>query len=159
MNRTRGLTLSLGLAALTMVGLACGAGETQDPADAGPASDSPQAQGQPRPSGSAGEITSPIILGGAPLVSLTYEGAVYYQAPLGKEAANLNEDDLDLVGATTESNKLAPGGGESLKIYKLKDGEERYVYTVEPGRSFQNEDGNTITIEAEWIRWTAANSN
>ena len=45
---------------------------------------------------------------------------------------------------------------ESLNIYKLKDGEEGYVYTLEPGQSYRNEDGSTITGEAEWMRWAAA---
>jgi hypothetical protein len=103
------------------------------------------------------EDASPVVTGGgAPRASLTYEGLAYYQDPLRTdEAAGINKDDLELVGATTESNILAPGGGESLNIYKLKDGEEGYLYTLEPGRSFENEDGTTITIEAEWIRWTS----
>ena len=97
---------------------------------------------------------------GAPRANLTYEGAVYNQTPLGTDdAANLNESDLELVGTTTESNILFPGGGESLNIHRLKGGEEGYVYTLEPGRSYRNEDGNAITIEAEWIRWTAADSD
>ena len=56
------------------------------------------------PDGRPGADTSPIIPGGAPLASLTYEGAVYYLTPLSTdEAANLNEDDLELVGSTVES--------------------------------------------------------
>ena len=164
MNRIKGLALGLGLAALMVVGLACGAGETQDPAEAGPASGSPQAQGQPRPSGSAGEITSPVISGSplAPLVSLTYEGAVYYQT--GTRLVNLDEDDFELVGATPESNLIAPGSGESLKIYVMK-GEAGNVYTLSSGRSVQIEDcvgaleaaQCTITMKAledYWLRWT-----
>ena len=113
-------------------------------------------QGPTSPAGDAG----PPIPHGTPRLNLTYEGVVYYAEALSDDdAANLDENDLELVGATTESNKLSPGGGESLKMYRLKDWEEGYVYTVEPGRSFQNEDGNTITIEAEWIRWAAADPN
>ena len=56
---------------------------------------------------------SPIIPGGAPRVNLTYEGAVYYQNPLSaNEAANLNENDLEFMGTTTESNLLFPAGSE-----------------------------------------------
>ena len=50
MKGIKGVALSFGVATLTIVALACGAGEKQDPAEAGPASDSPQAQGQPGPS-------------------------------------------------------------------------------------------------------------
>ena len=105
--------------------------------------------------------TPPVILGGTPLAGLTYEGAVYYQSPLGTdEAAEFNEDDLELVGSTSESNTLPPGGGESLEIYRLKGGEKNHVYTLAlPGQSFQPEDGTTITWEAEWVRWVAPNKS
>ena len=169
MNRIGSLTLIIGLAVLIVVGLACGAEKKQDPANAGPASDAQQAQGHPGPSGSPAENTSTLVPAGAPLVSLTYEGTVYYQDPLSTDAAaNLKEDDLELVGVTTESNLLAPGGGESLDIYRLKNDENGYVYTLEPEheQSVQDEgeDGHTITIttttiEAEWVRWTVADSN
>ena len=46
-----------------------------------------------------------------------------------------------------------------LNIYKLKGGKEGYLYTSEPGQSSLNEDGTTITVEAEWQLWTAADSN
>ena len=160
MNRTKGLALALGVATLIVVGLACGAGEKQVPSEMGPASDSPQAQGQPGPSGSPGEDSSPVVSEGSPRASLTYEGLAYYQDPLRTdEAAGINENNLELVGSTMESNTLAPGTGETLNIYKLRDREDGYRYTLRPGLSFQNEDGDTITIEAEWIRWTAADSN
>ncbi|MCH7593611.1 MAG: hypothetical protein IIB27_03775 [Chloroflexi bacterium] len=165
MNRTKNLGLGLGLTALMVIGLACGSGETQEPASTGPTSDSPQAQtqGQSRSPDPDGENTAPDTPRGTPLVSLSYEGAVYYLTPLGTgETANLNEVNLELVGATTESNLIAPGSGKSLEIYRLKDGEEFYIYTLAPGGSFQIEDGNTVTtetFEAEWMRWTAAESN
>lgn len=98
--------------------------------------------------------------GGAPRVSLTYLGVVYNATSLSTdEAANLNESELEAVGETSESNLLFPGSGEPLNIYKLIDGEDGYVYTLESGRSFQNEDGKIITIEAEVVRWVAADSN
>ena len=161
MNRIKGLALGVGVATLIVVGLACGAGEKQNPAGAEPVSDAPQAQDQPGPSGSPGANTSPAIPGGAPLVELTYEGAVYYMAALSTdEAANLNENDLELVGATTESNLLAPGSGKSLDIYKLNDREEGYVYTLQPGQSHVNpEDGQIFEFPAVWMRWTPADSN
>ena len=163
MNRIKNLGLGLGLTALMVIGLACGSGETQEPVSTGPKSDSPQAQGQSRSPDPDGENTAPDTPGGTPLVSLSYEGAVYYLTFLGTdETANLNEVNLELVGATTESNLIAPGSGKSLEIYRLKDGEEFYIYTLAPGGSFQIEDGNTVTtetFEAEWMRWTAAESN
>ena len=154
MNRIKGLGIGLGMAAMMVVGLACGGGETQGPA-----------QDQPGPSGSPGENTPPVMSGGAPLVRLTYEGAIYHSDPLSTvEAANLNEDDLELVGVTTESNRLAPGSGESLDIYRLKNNEDGYVYTLEPASTYQDEgeDGQTITtitVEASWLRWSAADSD
>ena len=147
---------------------------------------------------------SPVISGGAPLLYLNYEGAVYHRTYLSTdEAANLNENDLERVGTTTESNLLLPTGSElrryivdlnhdnpelsnseikdrveanfqigldnstvgrtlqgGLNIYKLKDGEEGYVYTFEPGQSMVNpEDGQIFEFPAEWIRWAAADSN
>ena len=104
--------------------------------------------------------TPSVISGSSPRASLTYEGGVYYQNPQGTdEAAKFNEDDLQLVGSTSESNTLSPGGGDSLTIYRLKDGEASQVYTLDAGRTFRNEDGKTITIEAEWIRWIASNES
>jgi len=154
------------------------------------------------PSSPAPAISSPAILHGDPQPNLTYDGAVYYLTALSDDdAANLNEDELELVGAATESNLLLPTGSElrlfivdlnrdnpeltlseindrvetkfqigldrstvgrtlqGLNIYKLKDGEEGYLYTPEPGQSFLNEDGTTITFEPEWQRWTTADSN
>ena len=101
-----------------------------------------------------------IVAGGTPSASLTYEGTVYYQDSFGSdEAAELNENHLELVGSTVESNTLDPNGGESLRVYRLDVSEADHVYTFAPGRSFLNEDGGTIVIEAEWIRWVASNQS
>ncbi len=78
MNRIGSLTLIIGPAVLIVAGLACGAEEKQDRADAGPASYAQQAPGQTEPSGSPGENTSPGVPAGAPPANLTHEGAVYY---------------------------------------------------------------------------------
>ncbi len=155
MNRIGRLTLIIGLAVLIVVGLACGAEEKQDPANAGPASDAQQAHGQPGPSGSPGENTSPVVPAGAPLANLTYEGAVHYADSLGRDDPKFNEDDLELVGVS-ESNRLVPGSAAGWDIYKLKGGEEGYIYTFEPGQSFLNEDGRTIMTEPKWVLWIAA---
>ena len=175
-----------------------------EPAEAEPVSDAPQTQGQPGPSGSTGANTSPVIPGGAPRLNLTYEGAVYYATALSDdEAANLNENNLELVGTATESNLLLPAGSDirrfivdlnhdnpeltlseikdrveakfqigvdesailrvlqgGLNIYKLKDGEEGYVYTFTPGQSMVNaEDDQIFEFPAVWMRWAAADSN
>ena len=98
---------------------------------------------------------------------MTYQGAVYYQSPLSTdETAQFNKNDLELVGSTSESNTLSPGGGESLEVYRLTDGEANHVYTLDAGTTFRiegetghNEDGKTITIEAEWVRWVAPNES
>ena len=45
-----------------------------------------------------------------------------------------------------------------MDVYRLK-GDAEHVYTFEPGSSFLNEDGRTITIEDEWARWSATNEN
>lgn len=121
--------------------------------------DAPAAQQGP---GSRPGDIPPVTGGGtplaplAPLASFTYKGMVYYGNSLGREAATFNEDDLERVGSTTESNMLAPG--ESLDVYMLK-GDTDHVYTFEPGWSFLNEDGRTIMIEDEWARWSASNQN
>ena len=135
-----------------------------EPAEAEPVSDVPQAQGQPGPSGSPGATIPPVH--GTPRLNLTYEGAVYYATALSDdEPADLNENDLELVGATTESNLLLPAGSDIrrfivLNIYKLKDGEEGYVYTFTPGQSMVNpEDGQIFEFPAVWMRWAAADSN
>ncbi len=151
MNRIKGIALGLGATTLIVVGLACGAGEKQVPAETEPVSNAQQAQGQPGPSSSS------VIPMGTPRVSLTYEGVVYYQNALSTDdLANLKEADLEIVGVTTESNLLAPGSGKSLDIYNLKDSESNHVYTLAPGQSFQNEDGTMITWETAWVRWAAA---
>ena len=203
MNRMQALTTGFGVTALMLIGVACGSG------GGGPASPEPGAPVSPPPApeqvtaGLSGD-PSPPIPHGDPRPSLTYEGAVYYRTALSTdEAANLNENDLELVGTSTESNLLLPAGSEirrfivdlnhdnpeitlseikdrveakfqigvdksvvgrvlqrGLNIYKLKDGEEGYVYTFEPGPSQVNpEDGQIIEFPAAWQRWTAADSN
>ena len=149
MNRMQALATGFGATTLMLIGVTCGSG------GGGPASQEPVTTGLS--GGASGDTASP-ILQGSPRASLTYEGAVYYQEGLSSaEAANL-EDELELVGSTNESNTLPPGGGESLKIYRLKDDETYQVYTVTPGGSYQNEeDGSTVTIEPEWTRWSASN--
>ncbi len=160
------------------------------------------AQDHPGPSGSP-RADAPPIPHGTPRVNLTYEGAVYYAKTLSDDdAANLNENDLELVGLATESNLLLPAGSEirgfivdlnhdnpeltlseikdrveakfqigldkstvgrtlqGLNIYKLKDGEEGYVYTFTPGHSMVNpEDGQIFEFQPEWMRWAAADFN
>ena len=155
MNRMQALTTGFGVTALMLIGVACGSG------GGGPASPEPGAPVSPPPApeqvtaGLSGD-PSPPIPHGDPRPSLTYEGAVYYQEALSSaEAANLNEDGLELVGSTIDSNTLPPNSGESLKIYELKNGEAYQVYTLTPGRGLQNEDGSTTTIKPEWTRWSA----
>ncbi len=87
-------------------------------------------------------------------MSLIYEGAVHYY---DRDDQKFNEDDLELVGVS-ESNRLVPGSAAGWDIYKLKGGEEGYIYTFSPGQSFLNEDGRTITTEPQWVLWIAAGS-
>ena len=134
MNRIGSLTL--GLAVLIVVALACGAEKNQDPAIPG----------------SPGESTSPVVAAGSPPANVTFEGAVYYGDSLATDDPKFNEDDLELVGVS-ESNQLVPGSATGWDIYGLKGGEEGYVYTFSPGQSFLNEDGRTITIKPKWVRW------
>ena len=136
MNKILALGLGFGVAAHMVIGLACGNG-------GGPASPEPEAIASPPPaeaqvataqSGGAAGDAVPGIPHGSPRASLIYEGAVYYQEGLSSaQAANFNEDDLELVGSTNDSNTLPPGGGESLKVYRLMDGDAYQVYTLTPG--------------------------
>ncbi len=144
MNRIGSLTLIIGLAVLIVVGLACGAEENQD-------------QSQLGLSGSPGEDTSPVVPAGSPVASLIHEGAIHYADSLGRDNPRFNEDDLELVGVS-KSNRLVPGSAAGWDIYKLKGGEEGYIYTFSPGQSFLNEDGRTITTEPQWVLWIAADS-
>ncbi len=149
MNRIGSLALIIGLAVLIVVGLACGAEEKQDPAK--------QVQGQLGPSGSPVEDTSPVVPAGSPVASLIHEGAIHYADSLGREDPRFNEDDLELLGVS-KSNRLVPGSAAGWDIYKLKGGEEGYIFTFSPGQSFLNEDGRTITTEPQWVLWIAAGS-
>ena len=160
MNPLRRLALVSGLAAPTVVGLACGSTDEQEKAEEPLAQVAPQAQSLPNTSGTPLEPALATIPRGAPLVNMTYEGyegTVYRQDPLRtEEAANLDEDDFDLFGVTTESNLIAPGSGNSLDVYRLKGNEDGHLYTFEPGQSIPNEDGTTITIDGGWVRWVVA---
>ncbi|MFQ5968382.1 MAG: hypothetical protein ACE5MI_12365 [Acidimicrobiia bacterium] len=152
MNRIRGLVLGVGLLTLIVAGLACGADVTQEPAEAGPASEPPQAQERPSPSSEPVEVSPPVTGGGAPRAPVpyfSYEGVIYHHDK-SLEAAQFGDDDFELAGSTTESNRVAPGG--SLNVYVLK-GDTEHVYTFEPGNSFLNEDGRTITTKDRWARW------
>ena len=103
------------------------------------------------------EDNSPVIPAGSPVANLIYEEAVHYSDSLGRDDPRFNEDDLELV-SVSESNRLVPGSAAGWDIYRLKGGEEGYVYTVSPGQSFLNEDGRTITTEPQWVRWIATDS-
>ena len=116
MNRMQALATGFGVAAMMSIGFARGSG------GGGPASPEPGAPVRPPlaqeqvTAGLSGEgpgDTLPPIPHGAPLLSLTYEGAIYYATPLSaNEAANLNENDLELVGTATKSLLLLPAGSE-----------------------------------------------
>ena len=110
-----------------------------------------------RASGSPGEDTSPVVPAGAPVASLIYEGVIHYWDSLGSDDPKFNEDDFELVGVS-KSSRLVPGSATGWNMYKLKGGEEGYIYTFEPGQSFLNEDGRTITREPYWVRHAAAGS-
>ena len=95
-----------------LIGVACGSGNG-GPASLKTGSPPDQEQVTAGVSVEAPADNAPQIPHGAPLVTLTYEGAVYYQTPLSTDdAANLNVNDLELVGATSESNLLLPAGNE-----------------------------------------------
>ena len=138
MNRI-GLKLSgISAAVILMAAVACGtSGDTNMVDSTGPEGD------------------APAMSGALPRASLSYEGAIYYPALLAsEELVRLNEEGLEFVGSTEVSNTLAPGSGESLNIYRPQNGRTGEVYTKIAGRSFENEDGETITFDAEWARWT-----
>jgi hypothetical protein len=98
---------------------------------------------------------SPATSEGLPRANLSFEGFVYNQDPLSSEEfARFDEKELNLVGSTQISNTLAPGSDDSLQIYRPEDGGTGEVYTMVLGRSFENEDGRTISIDDEWVRWT-----
>ena len=161
MNKIRVLMGSIGVATLIVVGVACGSGDdrgTDVPVPTPPVPTSAEGQTTAGPS-TSGPVASgddrPLLPAGAPRATLTYDGTAYYQNVLSaEEAANFTNDNLELVGSTTESNTVSPNGGEALKLYRLNGEEADNVYTLNPGQSFKNEDGTTITIEPEWVRWS-----
>ena len=204
MNRMQALAAGFGATTLMLIGVACGGGAPASPELDAPDSPPPaQKQVTAGMSEEAPGDTAPPIPHGTPRLNLTYEGAVYYAEGLsGGDAANLNENDFELVGATNESNRLLPPGSEirrfivdldhdnpeltlseikdrveakfqigldkstvgrtlqGLNIYKLKDGEEGYVYTFTPGQSTVNpEDGQIFEFPGVWMRWAAADSS
>ena len=94
---------------------------------------------------------------GSPRASLTYQGVTYYQNPLSTPAAlQLNVDDLEQVGLTTDSNTLMPGEENGLDVYRVKGGEATDVFTYVPSSTWVNpEDGQTVTSPGGWLRWSA----
>ncbi len=102
MNKMKAVGLGVGLAALMVVGLACGNGGT-------PASP-PQAEDQSTvgPSGEPAEDTSPVIPGGTPLASLTYEGVVYYQNPWAERQQSSTRTTLSSWGPPPNQTRSPP---------------------------------------------------
>ena len=126
----------------------------------------------PTPSEQVPQVAeNPAISHGMPEPSLAFEGVKYtysenfYAAPDGEESvfswpgAQINADDMEAIGTTTEANTHWPGEQRLngfLKVYRLKSEGTTDVYTFTPVEISENsEDGKTITTKASWTRWTA----
>ncbi len=130
-NRANRIVGGLALVIIAIIAAACGS------AVEGPSSEPP----------------TPAV-SGAPRVYLIYEGAVYLQHGVSDQEAAKLADDLELVGSTSESNKLAPG--QNLDLYRPAGAQTSDVYTLLEGQTFLNEDGRTVAIQPEWARWTVS---
>lgn len=133
-NRANRLVGGLALVIMAIIAAACGSPLQEPSADPSLA---PASSGAPRP-------------------FLIHEDAYYYQQGVSVQDAAQLANDLEFVGSTTESNKLAPG--QSLDLYRPAGAQTSEVYTLEEGQTFLNEDGRTITIQPEWVRWTVSDN-
>ena len=140
MNRLRGLALSVGLATLIVVGLACGGGNDEPPT-----------------------VTGTI----APDLRLTFDGVQYAGAEiLGAASPDgsivsggtpIDMDDMEVVGAGAWHQT---DGDKTVQIYRPKVGGTTDVYTFHPTQAAPKVEGappedEADTTPATWTRWTA----
>ena len=107
----------------------------------------------------------PPVSSGSPLPGLKFDNVDYVhggyaELPSGEgtviviDGTEINVDDLDLVGNTSEGN--TPGIQDGLMVYRLKGAGTNEVYTFNPGEDHRNpEDGQIFKGQDAWTRWTA----
>ena len=109
--------------------------------------------------------TMPPVSSGSPLPSLKFDGVDYVhggyaELPSGEgtifviDGTEINVDDLEVVGNTSEGN--TSGILEGLVVYRLKGDGTNDVYTFIPGEDHLNpEDGQIFNGRDAWTRWKA----
>ena len=159
MNRIKGFVVGLGVGTVIVAGLACGAEDAQEPTEVGQASDAPQLRDQP-----ALGSPQPPLSTGSPLPSLSFDDVDYIHSGSAElpseegavfviDGTEINSDDLEVVGNTSDGN--APGIQDGLVVYRLADDVTNDVYTFYPGEDHVNpEDGQVFKGQDVWTRWT-----
>ena len=158
----RGLAAGLGVAALLVIGAACGRANDEPTAsvdfDAPPAPDiSGTSVAPPAP--------APAVMGMiAPDLRLTFEGVRYTGVEILSAASPtgpivccgtpINMDDMQVVGTGTNHS---PYGDASVEVYRPEAGATTDVYTFHPAQTVEvsEEPGGTGTGPATWTRWNA----
>ncbi len=134
MNKVRGLAAGIGIAALMVIGAACG--------------------------GAAPTAVGSI----APDLHLTLEGVDYDGAevvgavsPDGSIAGGGTPIDMDDMEAVAEGTIHYPDHDATAEVYRPTAGSTSDVYTYHPARIVEAsaEAGGSYTSPATWTRWTA----
>ena len=166
MNRMRGLAATLGVAALVVIGAACGGGNDEPPAsadfDAPPAANlSGTSVAPPAPAAAPAPAVTGMI---APDLRLTFEEVDYTGVEVLSAASPpgpvmccgtpISMDDMEVAGTGTNRN---PDGDASVEVYRPKAGATTHVYTFHPAQTVEasGESGGSDTGPATWFRWTA----
>ena len=135
MNRLRGIGVGIGIAALMVIGMACGS---------------------PAPSVS-GSL--------APDLRLTAEGVTYHGAEIAGAAGTdgsmigggtrIDMNDMEVVAVGTIHY---PDRDADAEVYRPTTGATTDVYTFHPARSVEAsaEQGGSYTSPATWTRWTSS---
>ena len=169
----RGFAAIIAVAALMVIGVACGNGAeptslneeapTQAPPTvpqfAGGESLPPAPGVQPVPA----SMGMPAAISSGPL-RLTFDGVEYAAVEwLGAASPNgpvvccgtpINMDDMEVVGTGIRQKR---DGDASVEVYRPKAGATTDVYTIQPAQTVElsKELGGTDTGPATWSRWTA----
>ena len=167
----RGFTAIIAVAALMVIGVACGNGaEPTSLSDEAPRPAPPTASGTTPTEFAGGESLRPAPVVQSPAASfrllLTFDGVEYAGVEnLGAASPNgpivccgtpINMDDMEVVGTGTRNN---PDGDASVEVYRPKAGATTDVYTFHPAQTVKDREPGGLPPSparpASWTRWTA----
>ncbi len=147
----RGFAGIIGVAALMVIGVACGNGAEPTSLNEEAPTQAPPTVGGKTTGVQPGPAASPSSSG--PPLRVTFDGVEY--AAVEWRAA-INMDDMEVVGTGTRNN---PDGDTGVEVYRPKAGATTDVYIFYPATTVKDREPGGLPPSparpAQWVRWTA----